>query len=128
MTTGILTPVVLQRNNFTRSFAMESIRKNLVWRLNNLWLEIRHPPIPIVHCLPTSVRDPLGRPILFIEVVAFNESTDDFKPHIIQGFERLRGHLVELNDISEPNTLRPVLQYVVLLDLKGLSMQSLVSD
>ncbi|KAJ7879614.1 hypothetical protein B0H14DRAFT_2709458 [Mycena olivaceomarginata] len=83
----------IQRNKFTRSFAMESIRKTLVWRFTHLWPP--NPPLrlPFVHCLPPPARDPFGRPILVIRVSG-----------------------------------APTLQYVILLDLKNLSTQSLNID
>ncbi|KAJ7020002.1 CRAL-TRIO domain-containing protein [Mycena alexandri] len=116
---------VLRRNKFTRSFALESIRKTLVWRFTHLW-----PPDPspmrFVHCLPSPARDPFGRPILVVKVVSFNDSSDAYKPLIIQGLESLRLHLKRLNDDTQQSL--PTLQYVILLDLKNLSTQSLNID
>ncbi|KAJ7761025.1 CRAL-TRIO domain-containing protein [Mycena metata] len=113
------------RNKFTRSFALESIRKTLVWRFTHLW-----PPDPspmrFVHCLPPPARDPFGRLILVVKVVSFNDSSDAYKPLIIQGLERLRLHLKRLNDDTQQSP--PTLQYVILLDLKNLSTQSLNID
>ncbi|KAF8893464.1 CRAL-TRIO domain-containing protein [Infundibulicybe gibba] len=110
-----------RRHRFTRSFAMEYIRKTLVWRLAHLWPLA--PPIlmPMLHCLPGTVRDPLGRPILIIEVVPFNESSDAVKHIIIQAIERLRSRLQRFSE----SCTKPVLQYIVLLDLKRLSFQKI---
>ncbi|KAJ6594437.1 CRAL-TRIO domain-containing protein [Mycena capillaripes] len=117
---------ILRRNKFTRSFAMESIRKTLVWRFSHLW-----PPDPplrlsFVHCLPPLAKDPFGRPILVIKIDSFNDSSDAYKPLIIRGLECLRLHLKRLNDDS--HQAPPTLQYVILLDLKNLSTQSLNID
>ncbi|KAJ7121329.1 CRAL-TRIO domain-containing protein [Mycena crocata] len=118
---------ILRRNKFTRSFAMESIRKTLVWRFSHLWPP--SPPLstPIVHCLPPPARDPFGRPILVVKVVSFNDSSDAYKPLIIRGLESLRLHLKRLN-ASHQSSAHPTLQYVILLDLKNLSTQSLNID
>ncbi|KAJ7354666.1 CRAL-TRIO domain-containing protein [Mycena albidolilacea] len=118
---------ILRRNKFTRSFAMESIRKTLVWRFTHLWPP--NPPLrlPFVHCLPPPARDPFGRPILVIRVVSFNDSSDTYKPLIIRGLECLRLHLKRLNGDSHQSGV-PILQYVILLDLENLSTQSLNID
>ncbi|KAJ7282756.1 CRAL-TRIO domain-containing protein [Mycena rebaudengoi] len=117
---------ILRRNKFTRSFAMESIRKTLVWRFKNLGPGPQlH--MPIVPCLPPPARDPFGRPILVIKVVSFNDSSDAYKPLILRGLESLRLHLKRLNEISRQTPV-PTLQYVILLDLKNLSTQSLNID
>ncbi|KAJ6498809.1 CRAL-TRIO domain-containing protein [Mycena sanguinolenta] len=118
---------ILRRNKFTRSFAIESIRKTLVWRFEHLWPSDTSLRLPFVHCLPPPATDPFGRPILVIRVVSFNDSSDGYKPLIIRGLECLRLHLKRLNDDSRrPGA--PTLQYVILLDLKGLSTQSLNID
>ncbi|KAJ7267638.1 hypothetical protein B0H12DRAFT_1200783 [Mycena haematopus] len=117
----------IQRNKFTRSFAIESIRKTLVWRFAHLWPPDPTLRLPFVHCLPPPARDPFGRPILVIRVVSFNDSSDGYKPLIIRGLECLRLHLKRLNDDSHRSGV-PALQYVILLDLKNLSTQSLNID
>ncbi|KAF7357821.1 hypothetical protein MVEN_00828100 [Mycena venus] len=118
---------ILRRNKFTRSFAMESIRKTLVWRFTHLWPPDPPSRLPFVQCLPPTARDPFGRPILVIKVVSFNDSSDAYKPLIIRGLECLRLHLKRLNGDSYQRGA-PTLQYVILLDLKNLSTQSLNID
>ncbi|KAF5380370.1 hypothetical protein D9615_004739 [Tricholomella constricta] len=113
---------ISKRNNFTRSFAMESIRKNLVWRLSNLWPLGDSGPTPVLHCLPENAHDPFGRPILLVEVLPLDVTSDALKPKIVQTFERLRRHLRNLN--ASATTTSPILQYIVLLDLQGLSLKS----
>jgi hypothetical protein len=113
----------VQRNKFTRSFAMESVRKTLVWRFAHLWPPDPTARPPLVHCLPPPAHDPFGRPILVVKVVSFNDSSDAYKPLIIRGLEQLRLHLKRLNG-GRPTP--PIFQYVLLLDLENLSTQSLV--
>lgn len=115
---------IFQRNDFTRSFGLESVRKNLVWRYKHLWPPDPQSPLPAIHCLPHGIRDPYGRPMIFIQVAAFTDRADSLRPSIIRGFERLRIHLKNLNEGSDR---QHILQYVMLLDLKNLSMQNLVS-
>ena len=105
---------------------MESVRKNLLWRLKNVWpLEVRR-PTPNLYCLPKRVRDRFGRPVIVIEVMAVKMASDTFRLHIIQTFERLRCHLKCLNDEENPGPRPPILQYVILLDLKSLSFRDFV--
>ncbi|PPQ84585.1 hypothetical protein CVT25_015788 [Psilocybe cyanescens] len=118
---------ISRRNKFTRSFSLEAIQKTLLWRLDNLWPLEPPKSIPNLHCLPSDIRDPLGRPILAVEVVAVDESLDSQKRSIIQAFEQLRLHLKKLYDNSEDDA-RPPLQYVILLDLRQLSFQSINID
>lgn len=126
----MLTRCFGQRNNFTKSFALEAIRKNLIWRLGHVW-----PPDPTitakmaesVRCLPSDITDPLGRPIIVIQFVPFDTDTVDYKAIVYRAFEQLRCHLNDVNHNGPERTDRPALQYVVLLDLKGLSMRAIVS-
>jgi len=103
---------------------MEYIRKTLSWRCKHLW----NPPnfsdlVSRVHVLPDPARDPFGRPILCVDASILNELTNDSLPSLIRTTEALRLHLQSLlRDDSRP------LQYTVLLDLKDLSMQSIVSS
>ncbi|KAG7446558.1 CRAL/TRIO domain-containing protein [Guyanagaster necrorhizus] len=120
---------LFRRNNYTKSFALEAVRKNLVWRLGHVW-----PPDPeistriaaSVHFLPDDITDPLGRPIIVLKVAPFNYGSDDYKGVVYRALECLRCHLREVNRNEVEG--RPALQYVLLLDLKGLSMQSISFD
>ncbi|KAF8647088.1 hypothetical protein AX16_006922 [Volvariella volvacea WC 439] len=120
---------IARRNNFTRSFALEAIRKTLVWRIENLWSLGPSPVVPLIHCLPNDARDPYGRPILVIEMGgSMTEDPTAAKALIIQVVERLRAHLQLLNAEAELNHSSPTLQYFILLDLRNLSIQSLDID
>jgi hypothetical protein len=94
--------------------------------LTNLWPVEPLLAIPNLHCLPDNIRDPFGRPVLVLEVVTVDESTEEQKLLIMRAFEILRIHLKKLYEMSEDNE-KPSLQYVALLDLSQLSLQSLVS-
>ena len=101
---------------------MEYIRKTLSWRCKHLW----NPPnfsdlVSRVHVLPDPARDPFGRPILCVDASILNELANVSLPSLIRTIEALRLHLQSL----PLDDLRP-LQYTVLLDLKDLSMQSIV--
>ncbi|KII92678.1 hypothetical protein PLICRDRAFT_37455 [Plicaturopsis crispa FD-325 SS-3] len=122
-----------KRQSFTKSLAMEAIRKNLLWRINDLQPALSEPASNIIHCLPTSIRDPYGRPILVIRASDFGSGVGDPKALLLATFERLRILLKGLSDEGEWTTHGtrpppPVLQYVVLLDLKGVSVQSINID
>ncbi|KAG7098311.1 hypothetical protein E1B28_000272 [Marasmius oreades] len=117
---------VMRKQRFTRSFALDVIRKNIEWRIENLWpLESDLYP-QNVHCLPANVRDPLGRPILIVRATPFKESSESDRDSslFLHAVEHLRLCLKALNDASD-ETLMPFLQYVVLLDVKEFSMQNM---
>ncbi|KAF8902909.1 CRAL-TRIO domain-containing protein [Gymnopilus junonius] len=118
---------ISRRHKFTRSFSLEAIQRTLLWRLDNLW-PIESPiSIPNLHCLPSNIRDPFGRPILVLEVNPVDVTQDLLKRFLIRAFEQLRLHLKKLYDDSEDN-LRPPLQYIALFDLSQLSFQSINID
>jgi len=98
----------------------------LAWRLQNLWpTNSSHVLPPTIRCLPKHIHDPCGRPILVVEFLPVNESPEVVKSYIIQAFEGLRLHLKSLSGAQDPEE-GPVLQYIILLDLAKLSLQSLV--
>lgn len=82
-----------------------------------------------MRCLPDNIRDPFGRPLLFLKVVAFDdESSESCRSIIIANIERLRAYLQTLNARQDNHVRSPILQYIVLLDLADLSIQSIVSQ
>ncbi|KAJ8077961.1 hypothetical protein PM082_000162 [Marasmius tenuissimus] len=113
-----------EKHKYTRSFALDSIRKNIGWRIKNLWPSKSELPLQNVHCLPANVRDPLGRPILVIRAIPLKEPSDQLIPVLFHVMEHLRVCLKALNDTNDGPSM-PFLQYVVLLDVKELSMQSM---
>ena len=106
---------------------MESIRQNLVWRINTIHPSSDQPPLSLLHCLPSSVSDPFGRPIILLKVsaLAAEHGTDEFKKLLMPTIDRLQVHLKELNE-SERRKERPILQYIVLLDLAEVPIHRVV--
>jgi hypothetical protein len=106
---------------------MESIRQNLVWRINTIHPSIEEPPLGILHCLPSPVSDPFGRPIIVLKVsaLAAEHSTNTFKHLLMPTIDHLQAHLRELN-ASQKRTETPILQYIVLLDLADVPIQHVV--
>ncbi|KAJ3713209.1 CRAL-TRIO domain-containing protein [Lentinula raphanica] len=117
---------LLRRENFTKSFAIESIRKNLLWRLRELWPPEPEIPLSRVHFLPMDTRDPFGRPIIVIRATRLNENLDSYIPVLIRAMEQFRLRLKALNDASHQGS--PILQFIVLLDVEHLSVQNLSVD
>ncbi|EFI28227.1 hypothetical protein CC1G_14252 [Coprinopsis cinerea okayama7 len=118
---------IARRNKFIKSFTMEAIRKNLIWRLQNLWAPSPPVPMPNVHCLPPEVVDPFGRPIIIIETVPMTLEPEVVKIGILQFFETLRQHLAErFHQCKQGDT--PPLQCMVLVDLRALSFQRSAID
>jgi hypothetical protein len=103
---------------------MESIRRILLWRLGNLWPQLQRPFINKYHLLPNP--DPFGRPIVVLKVSALY-GLGGSRALLIPTMERLRAHLKQLNDDrSYFSEMQPILQYVVILDVAGLSIQNIV--
>lgn len=113
----------LQRHKFTTSFALEALRTTLIWRMRSLPPLNSVPPSPFLRCLPTNCRDPFDRPILVVQLSGLSENTEDLRAVLLRNTERLRFHLSMLNASRGTS---PILQYVALLDIKGVSLSSLV--
>ncbi|KAI3998464.1 hypothetical protein K523DRAFT_367270, partial [Schizophyllum commune Tattone D] len=95
---------IARRNQWTRSCAMDAVRKTLVWRLENVPVADQHSSLPPAtyerdaytpppHLLPHP--DPAGRPVLVLKL-------RDLPPRahrgaVIRALERLRAHLCRLN-------------------------------
>lgn len=97
----------------------------LNWRRDHLFPPEPCPPLPGISCLPNDVRDPLGRPILVIEVASLKYELE-IKQVLIQAMESLRFHLKTMNLAADRAV--PTLQYVVLLDLKDITMPTIVCE
>lgn len=121
------TPVIfrtLKRHKFTSSFALVALRTTLIWRLELLPPLASDPPSPYLLCLPTLNCDPFGRPIIVIQLAKLLESTQNLQCLIIHHVELMRLHLVRLNEMRVVQQIDPVpvLQYVALLDISGMSL------
>jgi hypothetical protein len=71
------------------------------------------------------VRDPFGRPIIVVQLSSLWNTDDDLKASLFHNVELMRIHLARINDL-EP-TSPPVLQYVALVDIKGLAFNGVVN-
>ncbi|KAI0081971.1 CRAL/TRIO domain-containing protein [Panus rudis PR-1116 ss-1] len=114
---------ILKRQKFTSSFALEALRHTLVWRMNSLPPLHIAPPSPFMQCLPPMNRDPLGHPILVVRLAGVTESSEDLRPVMLRNVELLRLHLARLN--AEGHLSKPILQFVALLDIEGVSLNSI---
>ncbi|OCH91704.1 hypothetical protein OBBRIDRAFT_728303 [Obba rivulosa] len=115
-----------QRDKCIVSFALESIRKTLVWRLNSLSECTNYVPCSFLRCLPHNARDPFGRPIVYMDAGAFVENPESLRHSVACTMELLRVHLRTLNDGNDAHEVptQHILQYVALLDIKRISFQS----
>ncbi|KAJ3555644.1 hypothetical protein NM688_g2461 [Phlebia brevispora] len=113
----------LRRHKFISSFALQALRETLVWRLRILRPVVTAPLSPFLHCLPTTVHDPFGRPIVVLNVASICSAPSDIKSSFIHNMELLRMHLVHLNELQFAVS-RPILQYVALLDIRGISFNN----
>ncbi|KAI0683144.1 hypothetical protein BC835DRAFT_1396842 [Cytidiella melzeri] len=116
---------MLRRHKFTNSFALETLRTTLPWRLATLPPSSSRAPSPYLRCLPMDVRDPFGRPIIVVQLSSLWDAGEDLKASLFHNVELMRLHLVRINE-REPGA-RPILQYVALLDIKGLAFNGVQS-
>lgn len=112
------------------SFALEALRTILLWRLRLLPQLASASPSPCATCLPPRCRDPFGRPLLVVRLAKLLDNTHDVKAALVLTVELMRLHLVRLNEARPGGAglegARPILQYVALLDIGGMSINSMV--
>ncbi|KAJ2926744.1 hypothetical protein H1R20_g10343, partial [Candolleomyces eurysporus] len=118
---------IARKNQFTKSFTLEAIRKNLVWRLDNLWQKAEPVPMSNVHYLSLDTLDPCGRPIVIVETVPLEVEVDIVKQGIMQFFETVRMNLYEAGKNVDRGRGIP-LQCTVILDLQHLTFQRVGLD
>ena len=107
---------------------MESIRRTLVWRLQHLRPLPPVTPPRTLHLLPSSIRDPFGRPIIIMSGFSADDerqSTENLRATLAPTIELLRKYLKSLNDAGG-DAGRPILQFIIVLDLEGVSIQHVV--
>lgn len=122
--------LLLQRHKFTKAFALESLRTILAWRLTHLRDQDRSQslflPSPF-HILPSPASDILKRPILVLRLAKLATLQGDPREHILRSVEGLRLNLYNINSSEDPSaTHGPVFQYVLLVDMEGVSMRKSV--
>ncbi|KIY50158.1 hypothetical protein FISHEDRAFT_71774 [Fistulina hepatica ATCC 64428] len=114
----------MQRNNFIRSHAIECMHRNVVWRLDHLW-PLRDRPVcntKLLSVLSSTHDTALGMPMLHVTIGSIH---DDIHSLISYSAECLRLYIQRLNEIESTNKLSSptVLQYLILLDIKALSLK-----
>lgn len=83
--------------------------------------------MPNVYCIPPDVvLDPLGRPIVIVQTIPLEVDIDTMKQGVLQFFESIRSDLHQMGKAVEPGRDIP-LQCMVILDLKNLTFQRVVS-
>lgn len=113
----------LRHHGFVRSSALEAIYTALIWRLNALRLFAL--PSALLHCLPPPICDPLGRPLVFLQLSELLTCEQTMMDGLLISLERLSIHLRSLNTLNDEFVNREVtLQCVFVIDLEGLSVQS----
>ncbi|KAH9858898.1 CRAL-TRIO domain-containing protein [Lenzites betulinus] len=120
---------IYRRHKFTVPFALEHARDILLWRLAVIPTEIPRCSSPFLYCLPRSSRDLFHRPIMVLKLAKLFEYSGDVREALIHYVELLRLNLEELNaSASDADHPGPILQYVALLDIGGVSVQSVSTD
>ncbi|KAG6369127.1 CRAL-TRIO domain-containing protein [Boletus reticuloceps] len=114
---------LLRRHKFIRPFTLQEIRSIAIWRLRTLRPTLLLPIPTLLHCLPPPITDPFGRPIVFLKLTSLQSLTCSVHDVFLQEVERLRLHLRYIRDHCAHTGPFP-LQYIVLIDLDGLSIQN----
>ncbi|KAI0302703.1 CRAL-TRIO domain-containing protein [Russula brevipes] len=123
----------LKRHQFTKAFALESLRTILTWRLTHLKSQdpTAFPESPL-HILPSPASDILRRPVLILRLAKLATLQKDPREHILRSVEGLRLNLHNINSSSsslpESSSHDPVLQYILLVDMEDASMRSFNLD
>jgi len=82
----------------------------------------------VFRMLPSSCRDPLGRPVLVFNLAAFFElvsgSLDDTKDLILWLDDTVRWYLRNIS--KELGQTTPVLQFVAIVNVQGVNVSSMV--
>lgn len=118
--------LALQRHKFTVPFALEHVRDILLWRLAVIPASIPRGTSSFLQCLPLAARDPLGRPIVVVKLAGLFECSGNVREALIRYMELLRSNLEAINANAGEGNPSPVMQYVALLDIGGISVQSVV--
>ena len=82
-------------------------------------------PDLVLHCLPDGIQDPFGRPMVALRLAPLCDEIPDIKSSFLRNMELLRRHLAYLNQLQQSG-LRPILQYVALLDIGSMTFHHVV--
>ncbi|KAL1945915.1 hypothetical protein VTO73DRAFT_1917 [Trametes versicolor] len=119
---------ILRRHKFTVPFALEHVRDILLWRLAVIPASIPRGTSSFLQCLPLAARDPLGRPIVVVKLAGLFECSGNVREALIRYMELLRLNLEAINVNAGEGNPSPVMQYVALLDIGGISVQSVSTE
>ncbi|KAI0318889.1 CRAL-TRIO domain-containing protein [Amylostereum chailletii] len=120
---------MFKRHKFTSTFAQEALRSALVWRLTTpLTLENRRTTLRLLHPLSPLAQDFLGRPVVVLRLAVLDQCQEDIKTYMLCTLELLRIQLSALNTIRESEGASPILQYVLLVDMAGVSLRTINVD
>lgn len=125
---------ILKRHKYTTSFALQALRKSLVWRITTLSRCLSPVEFParldVFRLLPPSCRDPLGRPILVFNLAALFElasgSLDDAKDLILWLDDAMRRYLQRIS--KDSGQRGPVLQFVAIVNVQSAAASNLATD
>ncbi|KAJ8461843.1 hypothetical protein ONZ51_g11278 [Trametes cubensis] len=120
----------VQRHKFTVPFTLEHARDTLLWRLAVIPADLPYHTPPFIQCLPLEHRDPCGRPVIVVRLAQLFQFSGDVREALVHYMERLRLNLQSMNciDAREDGSRTPILQYVALLDIGGISVQNANMD
>ena len=118
----------VQRHKFTVPFTLEHARDTLLWRLAVIPADLPYHTPPFIQCLPLEHRDPCGRPVIVVRLAQLFQFSGDVREALVHYMEHLRLNLQSMNciDAREDGSRTPILQYVALLDIGGISVQNAV--
>ncbi|KAH8116626.1 hypothetical protein DFH11DRAFT_1581912 [Phellopilus nigrolimitatus] len=144
---------MFRRQKFIASFTHEALRAAVLWRLSVLKPAVslamrdntrdtdaepltRAPGLGALRCLPLEHLDGFGRPLAVLRVAALDLSADPelLRREVVLSLEQMRVALQRLNERrpegneGEGESPVPVLQYVVVVDIEGVSTKSVPVD
>ncbi|KAI0663346.1 CRAL/TRIO domain-containing protein [Cubamyces menziesii] len=121
---------LFKRHKFTVPFTLEHARDTLLWRLAVIPADLPYHTPPFIQCLPLEHRDPCGRPVIVVRLAQLFQFSGDVREALVHYMERLRLNLQSMNciDAREDGSRTPILQYVALLDIGGISVQNANMD
>ncbi|KAI0335044.1 CRAL/TRIO domain-containing protein [Cubamyces sp. BRFM 1775] len=121
---------LFKRHKFTVPFTLEHARDTLLWRLAVIPADLPPRPPSFIQCLPLEHRDPCGRPVIVVRLAQLFQFSGDVREALVHYMERLRLNLQLMNrvDAREDGNRMPILQYVALLDIGGISVQNANMD
>ncbi|KAH9892750.1 CRAL/TRIO domain-containing protein [Cubamyces lactineus] len=121
---------LFKRHKFTVPFTLEHARDTLLWRLAVVPADLPSRPPSFIQCLPLVHRDPCGRPVIVVRLAQLFQFSGDVRDALVHYMERLRLNLQSMNrvDAREDGNRTPILQYMALLDIGGISVQNANMD